>query len=345
MKEAGEALNEAVSSPGGECPRFPAEWERHAATWIFWPTRAENYLYGTKSEMDEVLRAFTLLVDRICAFERVCVVVDPSKEEEARHHLRNRAEIHPIPLDDAWARDAGPTFVINGGRLQAVSWRFTGWGGRFGPVERDARVAAKIAASLEVPCRSSDLAIEGGAIHTDGSGRLLTTQPVLQDPGRNRNRTLAQCGEELRGCLGMDRFLVLPCGFEGDDTGGHVDVIAAFDPAGRILLNHCTDASDANCGAMEANRLYLKEQGCEVVGIPQPEAKFSGDDRLAYSYLNFYVCNDAVILPAFGDRLDPYVRDQMAELYPDRDILSLEARPFYWGGGGIHCVTQQQPWI
>jgi len=320
---------------------MPAEWESHSATWIFWPTSPEQYLYGTAGDFPLVREAFRRLIDVLCVFEPVQVGAAPEAVESVKGILGRRAEVHPIPLDDAWARDAAPTFVKRGASIEAVCWRFTGWGGRFGPVEKDADAARRVAGCMGLTQTFSSLAIEGGAIHSNGDGTILTTLPVLLDNGRNPGESREGLENSLCDTLGARRVIALPAGFDGDDTGGHIDVVAAFSPQGNVLLNDCTDTTDPNHTGTWENRQTLESVGLEIVPVPQPAARFSGDARLAYSYLNFYVCNGAVIVPFFGDSKDDYARGLLAEHFPDREIIPLEARPLYLGGGGIHCVTQQ----
>lgn len=323
--------------------RFPAEWEKHEATWIFWPTRPDAYLYGSPDEYHMVLNSFTRLVDVISAFEPVHVVVSEEKHAEAEYWLKQRATLHVIDIDDAWARDAAPTFITTKKGLTALCWKFTGWGGRFSPFEKDAKVAAQIARMIEVPVISSTMGMEGGGIHSNGKGTLMTTDPVLYDKGRNEFSNKSELQDQLKKTLGANELLSLPGVFHGDDTGGHVDVVAAFHPENLVLLNDCSEREDPNYKSTLLNKEYFLAHQWESVAIPQPPATYTGDSRLAYSYLNFYLCNDALIAPSFGLNLDKRVRDQLQELFPNRDVISLEARPFYWGGGGIHCVTQQQP--
>lgn len=325
--------------------RMPAEWERHAGTWIFWPTRAEQYLYGSASDFSEVRGAFCRLIDILSAFEPIHVGAAPAVRAEAESILGRRATIHEMPLDDAWARDAAPTFVTDAGSLAAVCWRFTGWGGRFGPIENDGDAGVRIAEGMKVSVIRPELGMEGGGIHSNGNGTILTTAPVLYDSGRNPNLSQSEARGRLAEVLGANRVVVLPGIFNGDDTGGHVDVIAAFSPSGAVLLNDCEDRSDPNHVSSRENRAALISEKLEVVSVPQPAARFSGQERLAFSYLNFYVCNGAVIAPIFDDRKDDYCCGLPAERFPDHEVIPLDARPFYLGGGGIHCVTQQIPVI
>ncbi len=320
--------------------RFPGEWERHKATWVFWPTRAARYPYGSASDFTLVQRTFLRLVDVLSAFEPVRVGVDPSGVEEAAALIGKRAEVYPLPLDDAWARDAAPTFLAGGNESVAVCWKFTGWGGRFGPIEKDARAAEQIAGFEEARVRKPEFAMEGGGILSDGKGVVLTTAAVLRDTGRSGTDGVADRESRLAEILESDSIWELPCGFDGDDTGGHVDVVAAFAEDGSVLLNTCRDPGDPNRGGTERNGRYVEEKGREVVSVPQPEARFSRRDRLPYSYLNFYPANDCLLVPQFGDPRDEAALAGIAERFPNRETVAFDARPFYLGGGGIHCVTQ-----
>lgn len=319
--------------------RFPGEWEPHKATWIFWPTSAHQYLYGSGGDFALVQDAFLRLVDILSAFEPVRVGADPSVAEEARRRIGKRALVIEIPLDDAWARDAGPTFLSAEEVSVAVCWKFTGWGGRFQSFGKDASASVRIAEWEHAHRREPDFAMEGGGILSDGAGTVLTTAAVLHDPGR---AGVSVEGRASRLCkiLNAMEVLELPAGFSGDDTGGHVDVIASISPDGTILLNSCVDSDDPNHRGTSENLRYLAASRREVVPVPQPRASFSGGSRLAYSYLNFYPANDCLLVPCFGDPGDDYALGLIAERFPGREPIPFEARPFYLGGGGIHCVTQ-----
>lgn len=334
--------------------RMPAEWEPHEATWLIWPRSAKHWLYGSAADFEAICETFARLVDVAAAFEPIRVVVHPGGEEEVRSRIGGRAELLSIPCHDAWARDILPTFVrevppTGTGGLVGIDWVFNGWGGKFGPWEEDDRLAGRLAKALAIPTRRSCLTAEGGALHVDGAGCFLGTEGVWFDPGRNPNQSREAVEAELRRCLGVDRFRWLPHGFEGDDTGGHVDVIAAFAAPGRILHAVASTPSDPNHRLFRENILRIRQPGgengppMEVIKVPTPEPVRRDGVRLPYSYLNFSFLNDAVLLPAFGVPMDHWVRDQFRELFPDREIVSIESRPLYLGGGGIHCVTQQQP--
>lgn len=323
---------------------FPAEWERHEATVLFWPTRPEAYLYAGRNAWTEVSDCFRRIVDVACAFEPVVVFADPANAPEARSIVGNRATVVACPLNDAWARDAGPTIIHTGGGRLALDWRFTGWGGRFAPYDSDDQAAARVAAHFEIPAERIDLACEGGAIHSNGAGTILTTGVVLMDAGRNPGKSQAEVESRLSCALGAERVIWLPAGFDGDDTGGHIDVIAAFADPGTILLLDAK-GDDPNRPLMEQNARFLANVApeFELLRVPSPTMDYSAGSRLAHSYLNFYMVNGGLLLPTFGDALDDYVTGLMAEIFPQREIVPVESRPLYLGGGGIHCVTQQIP--
>jgi agmatine deiminase len=328
--------------------RFPAEWEPHAATWIFWPRGAERYLYGTAGDYREVRAGFVRLIDVLAAFEpTVELVVDPSQEQEARAEAGRRARLHALPLDDAWARDTAPSFVLAGEATRervAVCWSFNGWGQRFTPWERDAAVGEEIAFLSGARLERSPLAWEGGAMATNGSGRLLTTAPVLQDPARRGERTAEEVATELQGVLGADELLVLPEGMQGDDTGGHVDQVAAWTPTGVVLVPEADHLTGEERRRALDNEDYLRERGVQTVRLPSPDPVLHRGRRLTASYLNFYPVNDGLLVPAFGQPgPDERARAILGEHFPNREIVGIESRPFLLGGGGLHCLTQPQP--
>lgn len=324
--------------------RFPAEWERHEATVLFWPARAEAYLYGSATAWRDVCDCLVRLADVVSAFERVVVFAHPPGAEEARRQLGARAEVVECPLNDAWARDAGPTIVQTAAGRLAVDWRFTGWGGRFGPCDLDEAAAKRVAAHFQLPMLRPDLACEGGAIHSNGAGTLLTTEVVLLDPGRNPGKSRDGVEAVFEEALGAERVIWLPHGYAGDDTGGHIDVIAAFAGENTVLLLQA-EGEDPNRLRMEENAGVLREvaPGLEIIRVPSPPPAFAGENRLPHSYLNFYLLNGGLVLPAFGVAKDRYVADLFREVFPQHEIVPLESRPLYAGGGGIHCVTQQVP--
>lgn len=335
--------------------KMPPEWAPHEATWLIWPSRASHWLYGRASEFDSVRQTFVRLIDTIGAFEPVRLIVAPGDLDAVPKEVRARAEIVELPVNDAWARDVLPTFVKEVGsgtggvgRLVGIDWSFNGWGEKFPPWEVDDALAGELLSKLAVKRVKSPLNAEGGAIHVNGTGCFMGTEATFFGNGRNENWSRESVESELNRCLGVTDFLWLPFGFSGDDTGGHVDVVAAFASERRILCVACDPSDESNHRPFRENReavLAFRDRagnGFDCVEIPTPPPSFHRGQRLTFSYLNFYLINGGVVLPGFGIPMDLRVRDQFRELFPSREVVSVPASSLYLGGGGIHCVTQQQ---
>lgn len=335
--------------------KMPPEWAPHEATWLIWPSRASHWLYGSAAEFDSVRRTFVRLIDTIAAFEPVRLIVAPGEVKAVPVEVQGRVEIVELPVNDAWARDVLPTFVEEVGGdphgaagVVGIDWSFNGWGGRFPPWEVDDALAGKLLDKLALKRVRSSLNAEGGAIHVNGNGCFLGTEKTFLGNGRNENWSREAVEAELRRCLGVTDFLWLPFGFSGDDTGGHVDVVAAFGAERLILHAACDPSDESNYRSLAGNRETIlayrdgERKGFDCVKVPTPPPCFHRGQRLTFSYLNFYLINGAVVLPSFGIAMDHRVRDQFREFFPSREIVSVAASALYLGGGGIHCVTQQQ---
>ncbi len=229
-------------------------------------------------------------------------------------------------------------------------WGFNGWGEKFRPYDNDGHIPTRLLHQLEVPYWKIDFVLEGGSIASDGEGTLYTTTECLLNPNRNPGFDDEEVTQVLCDVLGAERVVWLPWGLEDDETDGHIDNCAALGGPGRMLLNWTNDPDDLNTERMAANRVALaltsdaRDRQIEVIEMPQPlrEAAWNGH-RLPLSYLNFYVCNGAVIAPSFNDPLDLEARRILASAFPKREIVQVPARDIVQGGGGIHCITQQVP--
>jgi agmatine deiminase len=248
-------------------------------------------------------------------------------------------------------RDNGPTFVVNAtGEVAGVDWQWNAWGNKYADHERDAAVAEDVLKHLEMRRYAAPFVLEGGAVHTDGEGTLLTTESVLLNPNRNPGIGRADMEELLAAYLGVRKVVWLGDGLKDDDTDGHVDNLACFAKPGLVLALSTADAEDANHAALKDNVARLRgttdAQGraIEVVEIEQPRARYMDDGRrLALSYINFYIANGAIIMPAFEDPQDARAFEAVARAFPDRKVVQVAGTDIVYGGGGIHCITQQQP--
>ncbi|MFE1444009.1 agmatine/peptidylarginine deiminase [Streptomyces sp. NPDC058739] len=334
--------------------RMPPEWAPHERTWMAWP--GPNATFTDEEELTRARTAWAQVARAVRAFEPVTVVHGPGQAESARELLGPEIELVERDLDDAWMRDIGPTFVTDEqGHLAAVDWVFNGWGGQeWARWEHDAKIAAQVADLAGAPVLSSPLVNEGGAIHVDGEGTVLLTDTVQLGAGRNPGWTREQAEAEIHARLGTTKAIWLPHGLAGDygtyGTQGHVDIVAAFARPGTVLVHTQQDPAHpdhARCRQyLEILRGETDARGraLEVVEIPAPTVlKDEHGDWVDYSYINHYLCNGGVVLCAFDDPNDEVAAAIFRGLFPDRTVTPVDARTIFAGGGGIHCITQQQP--
>jgi len=337
--------------------RMPAETAPHARTWMAFP-REGLTLGDSAARREEGYRAWSDVALAVAEFEPVTMVVDPSERERARRMLGTGIDIVEAPLDEFWMRDFGPTFVVDDERpgvLGAVDWTFNGWGA---PEWADWRLSAEIARTVcglvGAELISSVLVNEGGGIHVDGEGTVLLTETVQLDPRRNPYADRARVEAELARTIGTTTAVWLPRGltrdYEGFGTNGHVDIVATIPSPGRLLLHDQRDAAHPDHAVTRELRALLAEQTdaagrrFEIVDLPAPATLRDTEGFVDWSYVNHLVVNDGVIACGFGEeRADADARRILEEAYPGRRIVTVDARPIFARGGGIHCITQQQP--
>ncbi|MBV9045905.1 MAG: agmatine deiminase family protein [Alphaproteobacteria bacterium] len=329
---------------------MPAEWAPHARTWMCWPCRLESW--GGPDGMLRAKQAYARVARAISTFEPVTIAARPDDAAEVKLATGGKAAIFEVPLDDSWARDSGPTFVTGAdGSKAAVQWEFNAWGNKYHPWTDDAQFATRAGHAAGVKVYYAPMICEGGAIHTDGQGTLITTEQCLLNPNRNPHLTQQQVEERLALYTGARRVIWLGEGFSDEETDGHVDNIACFIAPGRVLVGVPSSKSHPDFEpVMEAIRRLteLRDAGgrrFEIVELEQPRniGKDSRGRPLQLSYINFYLPNGGLVMPAFDDRNDEKARAVLADCFPGRDILQIQATDIVEGGGGIHCITQQEP--
>jgi agmatine deiminase len=329
---------------------MPAEWATHARTWMCWPCRIEAW--GGPEALLRAKQALARVARAISTFEPVTLAARPLEAAEAKLATAGKAAVVEIALDDSWARDIGPTFVTGAdGRRAAVQWEFNAWGNKYHPWAEDSAFATRAAELAGVPVYAAPLVCEGGAIHVDGEGTLITTEQCLLNPNRNPHLTRQQVEERLALFTGSRRVIWLGDGFSDEETDGHVDNIACFAAPGRVLVGVPAAKSHPDFAPVAEAIRRLKGahdaegRRIEVVEVPQPRRP--GTDwrgrPLQSSYINFYLPNGGIVMPAFDDRNDEVARAIIADCFPGRDILQIQIADIVEGGGGIHCVTQQEP--
>ena len=356
------------STPKADGYRMPAEWERHSGCWMLWPQRPDTWRNGGKPAQ----RAFVEVARAIARFEPVTMGVNSEQFENARAMLPSNARVVELSNNDAWMRDCGATFVVNdSGNVRGIDWAFNAWGGlqkmMYFPWDKDELVATKMLEIESLERYRAPLVMEGGSIHVDGQGTLLTTEQCLLHPNRNPQLSRAEIEEHLTDYLNIGKIIWLPRGVYEDETDGHVDNLCCFVRPGVVALTWTDDtadpqyersaeAYDALMSAKDARGRPLKVHKIhqpdpmtmtreEADGLDVVDSAFlrPAGERLAGSYINFYIANGGIILPQFNDRHDEAARRQLAELFPNHKVAEIYAREILLGGGNIHCITQQQP--
>jgi len=336
-----------VRAPICDGLHMPAEWEEHEATWMTWPCKPSVWPFG----MEKPRRAYAEVARAIARFEPVYMMCRPELAEDAASRLGGAATIVPMDTRDSWARDSAPTFVVDGkGGVAGVDWMFNDWGhiARYeGPC--DEPMAMHVLEHLAMRRYAAPCIVEGGGIHTDGQGTLLTTEQVQFDPRRNAAFSAREFEELFAAYLGVERVIWLGNGLEGDETNGHVDILACFVRPGVVMVHDCADMENSNYAVtrdavarLEAAR-DARGRPLEIIRMPEPAPRRIGDWRMDLSYINFSICNGGVVMPSFDDPLDGVAYELMSAAFPDREVVQVPSLDIFAGGGGIHCITQQQP--
>ena len=340
--------------------RMPAEWEPHRATWIAWPHHEPDW----PGKLEPIPWVYAEIVRVLHRHERVEILChDESVRESARKHLEAHAvdaagyRLHVVPTDRVWLRDSAPTSVVaDDGRVTLVSWGFNAWAkyDNYGSDALVGRAVARITGLPLVEAQRPDgrgrLVLEGGAIDTDGDGRLLVTEECLLSCVQERNPGLDREGYEhaFAEHLGITRTIWLGEGCVGDDTHGHIDDIARFVGPGVIVLAFEEDPADDNHLRSLDNLERLRQAGAadgdlRVITLPYPRPVIMDGTRLPASYANFYIANEVVIVPTFNDRNDRVALNILADAFPERQVVGIHAVDLVWGLGTLHCLTQQEP--
>jgi agmatine deiminase len=363
-------MKRLVGTPSADGFRMPGEFEPHAGCWILWPERPDNWRLGAKPAQ----AAFVEVARAISRFEPVTVGVSAAQYDNAVNLLPDAIRVVELSSNDSWVRDCGPTFVRNDitGEIRGIDWTFNAWGGLFDglyfPWDKDDEVARKICEIERLGSyRAEDFVLEGGSIHTDGDDTLYTTEECLLSPGRNPELTKEQIEEKLRAYLGIEKVIWLKRGIYLDETNGHVDNICCVVRPGTVLLAWTDDTSDPQYEISRENYELLRTstdargRAVQVIKLPLPkpiliDAEESKGvdavdgtlprregDRLAASYVNFYIANGGLVAPSFGDANDEVAAEVLKGAFPERELVMVPAREILLGGGNIHCITQQQP--
>lgn len=328
---------------------MPDEGSPHQRTWMSFGASEE--IWG-KELLSEVRHNLATIAKTIAKYEHVSMLVRNEDYDIAHQLVGESVELIIAPLNDLWMRDIGPVFVKDTqGMLSGVDFNFNGWGKKQ-DFSADTKVAAFVTSQAKVPRIRTNLVLEGGGIEVDGQGTAIITESCVLNDNRNPNLSKAQCEVELKRLLGLQKIIWLPGIKDEDITDGHTDFYARFAKPGVVVAGYDSDPSSIDNAVTKKHLEILKTATdakglkLQVVVIEGPETirKTSETDDFASGYINFYVCNKAVIMPEFGDvKADLAAKNKLQALFPNRDIIQLNIDGIASGGGGIHCTTQQEP--
>ncbi|MGT2930493.1 agmatine deiminase [Streptococcus dentasini] len=347
---------------------MPAEYAPQDKVFMIWPERPDNWRNGGKPAQ----KAFADVARAISRFTNMNVLVSAQQFQNCRRQLPPEITVYEVSSNDAWVRDCGPTFVIDGqGRRRAVDWAFNAWGGLvdglYFPWDQDDLVAQKICEIEGADSyRTSDFILEGGSFHVDGEGTVLTTEMCLLSQGRNPQLTRAAIEKKLCDYLNCEKVLWLKDGIDPEETNGHIDDVACFIAPGEVACIYTDDVSspfyeaaqdayarlskmtDAKGRRLKVHKLCCPVNTITIKGdfaidyvegtIPRED----GDICIA-SYMNFLITNGGVIVPQYGDENDALALEQIQAFFPDKEVVGVNTVEIVYGGGNIHCITQQEP--
>lgn len=333
--------------------RMPAEWARHAATWMIWPHNQDLWESAWNVRLADVQQDYARVAAAIARFEPVKMVVDPSAVASARALCGANIELIELAVDDSWCRDSGPSFVCHPQHgLAGLSWRFNAWGDK-SQHGLDRSLGRRILDQLGLDGFSTSLCNEGGAVHVDGEGTLITTESVLLNPNRNPGVSKAEFEACFARHLGISKTVWLPGDPQyvtGDMTDGHIDGVCAFARPGVLLVDATHDQGSLYAEVVRENRRALelatdaRGRHFELLDLYEATAAVDHNAEVfCASYTNFYIANGAIIMPAYGIAADKEAAALLAHAFPGRQIVPVRIDHIAHGGGGIHCITQQQP--
>ena len=342
-------------TPKDQNYRMPAEWEQHECCWMQWPhDNPEFNSYAEVStwshfDIEKGRIAWANVANAISNFEQVKMIVHPHNLINASKLLNGKVEILSFVNDDGWARDSGAIFLLNKEKkLGGTDWEFNGWG-KFSPYDADNKIAKFMIENTEATYFKNNMILEGGSIHTDGDGTLLTTEQCLLNKNRNPDLSKEEIEENLKNYLGVNKIIWLKNGTD-EGTDGHVDNVACFVKPGEILALSCSDKQDPFYDKINENLEILKtaldSKGnvLDIIELEMSYKRLIPNDDEPSSYINFYIANKGIVMPSFDDeKTDIRAKEVIQSVFPNRKIITINGIDISMGGGNVHCITQQQP--
>ena len=348
---------------------LPFEGDKHQRTFILMPFRLDTWRNGAKPGQNN----FFEVISAVAEHEEVVVGIHPSHYRKLAPMFQGMNNVKPISIryNDSWARDNMPLFVTNEKNVRSVDFRFNSWGGDFDGLyanyRDDDKLSGIISKRMKVPSyRHPTFILEGGSIHVDGEGTLLTTEACLLSKGRNPHMTKKQIEKKLCDYLNLKKIIWIKDGIDPAETNGHIDDVACFIRPGEVACiytedkNHpfyqqaqdayktLSNATDAKGRKLKVWKLCLTQKPCHLKGAKTIDSvegtipREDGEVSIA-SYMNFLIVNGGVIVPQYGDKNDKLALQQVAKMFPERKVVGVKTWEVAYGGGNIHCITQQQP--
>lgn len=333
---------------------MPAEWEKHSAVWLAWPHDPVTF----PGRVERVEAAYVQIIKHLRASEDVELLVTGGQMQNRAEKLLNAAEVdlkkvafHQTDYADVWIRDYGPTFVHQPQtkELAWIKWRYNAYGNKFPDLLKDNEVFFSLRRDIDKRMLEAGLVMEGGAIETNGAGIILTTEECLLNSNRNPEFSKAETEAALRKHLGANKIIWLKKGLVNDHTDGHIDELARFVSQNAIVCASEDDSQDPNYDILRENLHALAKatntdgRPFEIIRLPMPHIFYEDGSKAPASYANFYIGNKVVLVPAFGDPNDARALEILQNCFPTRQAVAIGCSDLIYGGGGLHCVTQQQP--
>ncbi len=334
---------------------FPAEWSKHASTWLSWPHKEASW----PGKLESIYAVYAQFIKKVSEGEIVNINVnDANMKMVATRHLEkqnvnfNKIQFHIHPTNDAWCRDHGPAFLINPAadiKKIVVDWGYNAWGGKYPPFDLDDVIPTRIAELYKIPVYNPGIVMEGGSVEFNGKGTVLTTTACLLNENRNPHLSQSEIEKYLENYYGVKQILWLGDGIVGDDTDGHIDDITRFVNENTVVTVVEENKKDENYELLQENLKTLKtfrlpdSKQLNIVELPMPSPVEYDGQRLPASYANFYIANKAVIVPIFNDKNDQKALDIISGCFKDREVVGLDSTDIIWGLGSFHCLSQQEP--
>lgn len=345
--------------------KVPAEWEKHSAVWLAWPY--DKISFGSLNEKDNrmddarlerVEEKFLEVINVLHKNENInLLVLDARMESRVKKMFVSKdidiskIDFYQVDYADVWLRDYGPIFVFNEETRERawLKWKYDAYGSKFPDLLKDNDVFLSLKDEIEGKMFKIDFVLEGGSVELDGDGICLTTEECLIEKSRNNEKNKEKVEDILKNNFGVEKIIWLKKGLTNDHTDGHVDDVARFVNKNTILCAYEENKNDPNFKILDENLKILEEttdrngEKFNILKMPMPHMNYNDGNKAPVSYVNFYIANEVVLVPTFNDPNDEKAIEIIRSCFSNRKIVGIDCRDIIYGGGAIHCITQQEP--